>query len=85
MDGVRNLEVDVSDLCAGYVDFEVFVLCACRGGSVEEDCAVQHFALVKCSGEEGEDLSMFLVIMIGRCLPRSAVTPPSLPVLMLCE
>lgn len=53
MDGVRNLEVDVGDFCATYVDFEVFVLRASGGGSVEEDGAVQHFALVKCGGEEG--------------------------------
>lgn len=53
MDGVRNLEVDVGDFCAAYVDFEVFVLRASGGGSVEKDGAVQHFAFVKCGGEEG--------------------------------
>lgn len=53
MDGVRNLEVDVGDFCAAYVDFEVFVLRASGGGSIEKDGAVQHFAFVKCGGEEG--------------------------------
>lgn len=53
MDGVRNLEVDVGDFGAGNVDFEVFVLSTCGRGSVEKDGAVQHFAFVKCCGEEG--------------------------------
>lgn len=43
----------MGDFCAGYVDFEVFVLRAGGRGSIEEDCAVEHFALVKCGGEEG--------------------------------
>lgn len=48
-----DLEVDVGDFCAGNVDFEVFVLSTCGRGSVEENGAVQHFAFVKCGGQEG--------------------------------
>lgn len=53
MDGVGDLEIDVGYFCAGNVDFEVFVLSASGGGAVEEDCALQHFAFVKCGGQQG--------------------------------
>lgn len=47
-----DLKIDVSVFCAGYVDFEVFILSAGGGGSVEEDCAFQHFAFVKSGGQK---------------------------------
>lgn len=52
MNGVGNLKIDVGDFGAGYVDFEIFVLGAGGRGSVEKYCAFQHFAFVKCGGQE---------------------------------
>jgi len=53
VDGMGDLEVDVGDFCTGDVDFEVFVLGPSGKGSVEENGAVEHFAFVKCGGQEG--------------------------------
>jgi hypothetical protein len=52
MNGVGDLKIDVGDFGTGYVDFEIFVLSAGGRGSVEKYCAFQHFAFVKCGGQE---------------------------------